>query len=159
MLILESPKANHRVSGLEFKKVDFWVRIINLSLGYRNDCAARKIGNTIGDFIEWENDRYSTIWGNSIRARIKIDISKPLQRGFMLKTEGVGEECWVTLRYERLSDLCFSCGIISHAAKECNELRTSEEVNKSSFEYGSWLKFQGFTKITRISDDRNTNED
>lgn len=159
LLILETPKANQRVSDLDFKKVDFWVRIINLLLGYRNDCAARKIGNTIGEFLEWDNDKYSTIWGNSIiRARIKLDISKPLLRGFMLKPAGVGEDCWVTLRYKRLPDFCFCCGVIGHAAKECNDFRADEGSNSHRFEYGSWLKFQGFTKIAKIADICNNNE-
>lgn len=42
LLILEVPSANQRTKELDFKKASFWLRLINLPLGYRNKTMARE---------------------------------------------------------------------------------------------------------------------
>lgn len=58
----------------------------------------------------------------------------------------------MTIRYVRLLDFCFCCGRIGHAAKECFDTRDHEEADKNCLEYGAWLKFQGFNKLTKKPD-------
>lgn len=144
LLVLESPTTSYRVTDMEFKKVDLWLRIINLPMGFRNELIARKIGDKLGTFLEWDKDKSNNSWGNSIRVRVKIDISKPLRRGFMFKIKESSEECWISIRYERLPDLCFYCGRIGHTEKECTEMKNGDKAKEREFEFGSWLKFQGF---------------
>lgn len=145
LLVLEVPEENQRTVDLEFKKVDFWLRIINLPIGYQNEMVARRIGNNIWNLLEMNNGENSVTCGNSIRIRARLDISRLLRRGFMLKTDGIKEAYWITIRYGRILDFCFQCGKIGHVAKECMENKSSQEVNnKNKFEFGSWMKFQGF---------------
>lgn len=67
----------------------------------------------------------------------------------MLKAIGIEGDYWITMRYERLPDLCFGCGRIGHAVKECAERTNNETLNKDKHEFGAWLKFQGSSKPTK----------
>lgn len=142
---------------MEFKKVDFWLRIIwlriiNLPIGFKNEKVAKKIGNNLGEFLEMDTNRNDTYWGNSIRIRVKLDISKPLRRGFMLRSEESEKAYWVTIRYERIPEFCFQCGIIGHVAKECKGKGCNEEENNSNFEFGMWMRYQGFNRFWKSSE-------
>lgn len=64
-----------------------------------------------------------------MRVRVRIDISNPLPRGFMLKADGIEGEYWITIKYEKLSELCFNCGRIRHMAKECSDLEGKDELD------------------------------
>lgn len=97
LLVLEALEENQRTVDLEFKKVDFWLRILNLPIGYRNEMVARKIGNNIGEFLEMDKGENRGMWGNNIRIKVKLDISSPLRRGFMLKMDGTEEKYWITI--------------------------------------------------------------
>lgn len=146
LLVLEAPKINQRSFDMEFKQVDFWLRIINLPIGLKNEKVAKKIGNNLGEYLEMDINKNDTYWGNNIRIRVKLDISKPLRRGFMLRTEEADKACWITITYERIPEFCFQCGIIGHVAKECKEKGSREEENKANFEFGMWMKCQGFNR-------------
>lgn len=139
LVVLEAPEKNQRVADLNFKRSDFWLRIFNLPIGYRNEIIAKKIGNMIGEFMEMDKNENCGMWGNNIRIKVKLDISRPLKRGLMLKIDETGEQLWITIRYERIPDFCFHCGIIGHVAKECIKACVNKEENH--FEFGSWMKF------------------
>lgn len=149
MIVLEFPKANQRSMEMDFKKAEFWIRLLNLPMGYRNKKVARKIGDSIGEFLEGGEEEEDISWGQSIRIRVRLDITKPLLRGFMLKGQDIGEECWVTIRYERLPEFCFLCGKIGHVAKECEGKKGMEERNMDKLEFGNWLRFQSFSRFSK----------
>lgn len=105
--VLETPIPNLRTTELDLKEEAFWVRLFNLPMGYRNKKAAKRSGNNLGKFIEVDCGKDELCWDESLRIKVLIDITVPLCRGFMLKEAGASEECWVTLRYERLPEFCF----------------------------------------------------
>lgn len=139
------------------------MRIINLPICYRTEKIARKIGHGIGEFLEQDNKKNYAQLGNSIRIRVKMDITKPLRRGFMINLKDSRELCWVTIRYERIPDFCFNCGVIGHVVKDCLSKRNEENDNKEEYEFGMWMKFQGYTGKTKNQgsprrDDSDTND-
>lgn len=67
----------------------------------------------------------------------------------MLKMDESEENYWITIRYERIPDFCFKCGRIFHVAKECTEAKDNMETNKERFEFGAWMKFQGFPILSK----------
>lgn len=149
LVILEEPKVDQRISELKFNKMTFWLRLINLPVGFQNRYAAELIGNKIGEFIEVDYDKDRLHWGDTMRIRVRIDISNPLPRGFMLKAEGIEGDCWVTIRYERLPEFCFHCGCIGHMAKECSDMLGKNDQTGSDMEFGGWLRFQGPRSMRR----------
>lgn len=57
LLVLEVPRSNQRTTELSFKKVPFWIMLINLPMGFRNELAVGKIGKELGDFIEMDKGK------------------------------------------------------------------------------------------------------
>lgn len=98
---------------------------------------AKELGNKIGEFLEIDQDRDDLFWGESIRIKVLLDISKPLRRGFMLRAEEIEGDCWVTIRYERLPDFCFNCGRLDHLVKECIEKEDDTDMDMSNLEFGA----------------------
>lgn len=41
---------------MEFKEVTFWIRLLNLPIGFRNKEVAEKIGNNLGTFLEFDGE-------------------------------------------------------------------------------------------------------
>ncbi|KAI8538929.1 hypothetical protein RHMOL_Rhmol09G0141500 [Rhododendron molle] len=75
-----------------------------------------------------------------MRVRVWLDVSKPLRKGFLLRRPKE-EDLWVNFRYERLSEFCYACGIISHTVNECKE--------KRSFDAKNWL-FDGRLRAENV---------
>lgn len=56
-------------------------------------------------------------WGEFTRLWVCIDIMKPLLRRKKLNV-GLDKPVWVSFTYERLSDLCFYCGMLRHGHRD-----------------------------------------
>lgn len=147
LIILEEPNASQRSVELGFKNVDLWIKLINLPMGFRNKVEARKIGNSIGKFLEIGERNEDLIWGQSVRIRVRIDICKPLIRGFMLKATGIEGNCWVTIRYEKHLEIYYNVEQTEEVRKENSEvfirrkgkepLLASQNSDGCNLEYGS----------------------
>ena len=59
-------------------------------------------------------------WGRCLRVRVRIDVTKRLIHGKKITIEG-REGRWVQLKYERLPNFCYRCGLLNHALKDCSE--------------------------------------
>lgn len=71
-----------------------------------------------------------------MRYRIEIDVHKPLLTGFFLERIG-RPPTWISLKYERLPNICFKCGVFSHDTRSCN---INQSTTKTNTEFGSWLR-------------------
>ena len=59
---------------------DIWFQIFDLPCGFLAERVVRDIGNFIGSFIESDQKRFESEWREYARARISINIRKPLKR-------------------------------------------------------------------------------
>lgn len=69
-----------------------------------------------------------------IRARIVINIQQPLSMGCWIPRRNM-PKVWVSLKYERLQDLCFKCGIIGHEQKKCAKARVMSSLGNNIQRY------------------------
>ncbi|KAK9992435.1 hypothetical protein SO802_027420 [Lithocarpus litseifolius] len=56
--------------------------------------------------------------GHFIRVQISIDLSLPLCRGRLISV-GEGKQVWISFKYERLPNLCYWCGRLTHDDIDC----------------------------------------
>ena len=64
--------------------------------------------------------------------KVKLDICKPLMRGFSLMAGEEDEPIWCPMVYEFLPELCYVCGIIGHTDKTCEARLADGEVPQFS---------------------------
>lgn len=75
-------------SNLDFEKVAFWVRMFRLPLACMGKEAGFQIGSSIGVVEEVDTDEEGVGWGEFLRVRIQVELTKPLPRGRVLKYNG-----------------------------------------------------------------------
>ena len=128
---------NAAVKDLVFDKTSFWVQIHDLPVGEMNPKAAAKIGKVCGQvyqgLCEWGNQDGSTF----MRIRVGVNTSKPLCRGRKIR-HADGEVGWVSFKYERLPNLCYWCGRLSHSDKDCELwIRSQGTLTESDRQFGA----------------------
>jgi hypothetical protein len=106
----------------------------------------RQIGAAIGEVEMVDTDEEGAAWGEFLRARIKVDLTKPLLRGRRLKVQG--KSIWARFQYEQLPRFCFTCGVIKHGKGGCLK-RMSSKMKIGEPEYGPWLRAPSPTRRFR----------
>lgn len=102
---------------LRFDKASFLVQLHDIPLRYMTMEAAEKIGDVIGE-VTRPAEAKDADGGNFLRVNVAIDLFLPLCRGRLITLEN-DKQIWVRLRYERLPNLCYWCGRLTHADKDC----------------------------------------
>lgn len=85
-----------------------------------------------------------------IRVRIKINIKNPLSIGCSKNLPKV----WMTVKYEKLQDLCFNCGIIGYEQRSCKVPKEMSLVDKNSLRYGMKLSVSPAKELNDIKEER-----
>jgi hypothetical protein len=99
----------------------------------------QRIGASMGVVEEVDVDEAGVGWGEFLRVRVVLDVTKPLSRGRFLKLKD--RTIWITFRYERIPRFCFMCGVIKHRGRGCVKpggRRMPENENLQQF--GPWLR-------------------
>jgi hypothetical protein len=126
-------------SELEFEKVPFWVRMYDMPLACMSREMGQRIGASMGVVEEVDVDEAGVGWGEFLRVRIVLDVTKPLLRGRFLKLRD--KTIWITFHYERIPRFCFMCGVIKHGGRGCVKPggRMLPE-NENLQQFGPWLR-------------------
>jgi hypothetical protein len=74
-----------------------------------------------------------------MRAKIWIDINKPLRRVLSFNSLKRGKIDTYEVQYERLPYFCFACGVLGHSDTFCNNPLPRKE--DGSWEYDSSIRF------------------
>nr|POE75835.1 uncharacterized protein CFP56_05105 [Quercus suber] len=128
------------VRGLNFYRVSFWIQVHDLPLGSLNMCIASNIVLSAGTVIQGSGDAKEFEGGNYMQVRVSIDITKPLSRGRKFEFEN-GEESWASFKYERLPNLCYWCGCLTHQDRDCSlgQNRKGSLLARNQ-QFGPWLR-------------------
>jgi hypothetical protein len=89
----------------------------NLPLACMGRNTGQKIGATVGVVEEVDVLEKEASWGEYLRVKVLIDLSKPLAKGRMLHLQD--SSTWVACKYEKLPKFCFTCGLIKHGRMGC----------------------------------------
>ena len=103
---------------MKFNLVTFWVQVHDIPIRFRMRTVAEKICEAVGT-VHRPTEETKIKGDGFIRVRVTIDISQPLCRGRVISLEN-GKELWLSFKYERLSNLCYWCGSLTHDDRDCN---------------------------------------
>ncbi|CAL1377594.1 unnamed protein product [Linum trigynum] len=129
---------------LVFSKADFWVRIRELPLKWRNLQMAKKIGEMFGGFVRWD-ELHSGVSSEFLRLRVTIQVMKPLIR--VVKLQGKEGPISYKVGYERLPIYYFRCGLLGHLKRSCAKELQSQTDEEDP--YGAWLRAE--SALRRVS--------
>ncbi|XVE99180.1 hypothetical protein REPUB_Repub03eG0175100 [Reevesia pubescens] len=117
----------------------FWVQVFGLPVGLMTEHIGIVIGDSLGDVLEVDANANQISWGKYMRIRVRINVMEPLERGTSLALKD-GMKIPIAFKYERLPDLCFVCGCLSHHETECDFAVEMKKANGSiQRAYGLWL--------------------
>lgn len=91
--------------------IPFWIRFYDLPIDAISRKVTEAIENAYGGFQEIDKDSFF-LCALFIRLRILVNILKPIRRGLLMKING--RRIWVEIKYERLSNFCYSYRIVGH---------------------------------------------
>ena len=106
------------VRELSFTKALFWVQVHEISVRYMTKKIAENLCETVGE-VQKSIDAVDDKGGHFIRVHVSVDVTLPLCRGRLITMEN-GTKHWIRFKYERLPNLCFWCGWLTHSDKNCD---------------------------------------
>ncbi|CAD6213027.1 unnamed protein product [Miscanthus lutarioriparius] len=118
-VLVQEFDASMRPSDIHFDYMSIWVRIYNIPFGLMNGKWGYVIAKKIGPVEKLEVDDQDRAWGAYLRAKVQINITKPLMRGVSIFSTKRQAKEWYEVRYEKLPNYCYSCGIIGYSSVEC----------------------------------------
>lgn len=128
LLVLEEYDPNKSIKEYEFKRFPVWVRVFDLPLGLMCRDAGLAIGDIIGEALEVDVGSDGMAVGKFLRIKVRMDISNPIMRGFVLDMDDEQEkgekpltkeeqkkrmeDNWCRFEYEFMPDFCYTCGML-----------------------------------------------
>jgi len=120
-VILKEYDEKLKPSEIRFDRMDIWVRILNLPLGWMNQQRGSRAMHLLGEVKQMDVDSDGKAGGAFLRARVAIELDRPLKRGVLLRMTRDSEPEWFDAQYEKLPFFCFSCGLIGHRGLGCDK--------------------------------------
>lgn len=113
-----------------------------------------QIGSSVGQVEDVKTEEDGVGWGEYLRVKIRLDLSKPLARGRVLNLNG--STTLIAFQYERLPKFCFQCGVIRHGAAGCFSRRGNPNQGEPKMvQFGTWLRASPIYKRPGNGRDRN----
>lgn len=138
LLCLEFASPTLSPREIQFTSSPFWIRFLNVPLGYQTRQFAEILGAACGYFINLDTST-PVGWTYFMRIKVVIDIRKPLRRGVKIAV-GDNKTKWIVMQYERMPNFCFLCGIIGHLYEECDKFdQNSKQLAEGRVRFSGWV--------------------
>jgi len=152
LVLVQRFDPNLRPSEVTFDKMPIWIRIQDLPFGLMNNKSGLELTKKIGSVLKVEVDSQGRAWGPFLRAKVQIDLAKPLLRCITIFSEKRQATEPFSVRYEKLPSYCYSCGLIGHSSIVCPT--PAERDEKGLLPYGKDLRASEESKLRRVVGER-----
>ncbi|KAL5821045.1 hypothetical protein ACOSQ3_022927 [Xanthoceras sorbifolium] len=138
LIVLQEAEGLGKLSDANFKSFPIWIELYNVPLAWLNKDAGYFLGSMVGIVKEVNTGESGECAGSFIRARVLVDVSKPLIRGLRVKLED--DSCYsVVVCYKRLPNFCYFYGRIGHLISKCCD-NVKGAVEGPDIKFGAWLR-------------------
>lgn len=143
LLVLKPWTRSVLSSDLAFNTCLFWIHV----RGLPRECVTEAVGlKLVASMCGCEELQIREVTDSKekfFRIRALVEVTLPLARGLLLDVPFYGV-IPAAFQYERLSDICYHCGFLSHTVKHCNLLKGELTTSQASdFHWGSFLHAPG----------------
>ena len=120
-----------RPDEVKFNRLQVWARVMNLPYNLRDDAWAVPIAKQIDNQVRTASFDHV---GGYLRARVTIDVDKPLRRWIMIDSARRKTVDPYDIQYEQIPYFCFSCGRLGHSELCCPTPGTRDAKGDLPFE-------------------------
>ncbi|KAH1039745.1 hypothetical protein J1N35_041488 [Gossypium stocksii] len=138
LLILHKIQPRENPLLIPLSLSEFWVQIHYLRPGLMKETMAKKFGDFLGQFLEYDTSISTMGIQKFMHIRIRLDATIPLKRKKKILIDK-NRIVYARFRYEKLSLFCFICGKLSHGESFC-PFRTRIEPSKVVFGWNISLR-------------------
>ena len=136
---------------MDFSKTTLWIQVHGLPSLWLSEANLRSIGTMAGEVLELDlAGEGGSEWRRFTRIKTDIDVAQPLLLGVFLPRPNL-DDLWVSLKYEKLSIICYTCGLIGHderiATKKPSNYRTPLVPSLWLLVLGSGLKMTTYRSV------------
>lgn len=120
----------------------FYLQVHGLPPQYIHPRTARLIGGKVGSIHPSSINRKCVVANRFLRFRAEILVINPLSAGFFMERND-GNDLWIQFKLERLSDFCYTCGLIDHVTGKCNSKAPMIVTNPNGLSaklFGPWMR-------------------
>ncbi|KAH7544060.1 hypothetical protein JRO89_XS15G0098100 [Xanthoceras sorbifolium] len=141
LLVLEEPSGLGDFNKMQFDKADFWIQLHNIPLFCMTKEAGLQLGSKVGKVKDIDTGPSGDCMGKFLRIRVNIDVSRPLKRGIRVSLDESEESVMLLIRYERLPEYFFGCGMVGHHVRDCPSAPAGADfVQADNQPFGPWLR-------------------
>lgn len=106
---------------MTFSTSNFWVQVHGLPHLWLFADNLKRIGSIVGTVTDIKfSDENGGVWRRFSRIQVEMTISKPLLPGIFLPRANL-PILWISLKNEKLSEVCYNCGLIGHEDNFCHD--------------------------------------
>ncbi|KAJ1421780.1 Zinc knuckle CX2CX4HX4C [Sesbania bispinosa] len=138
-LILKKWERGREIEDMIFTHVPIKIQLWGLPSHCKTPKMGMKIGSSIGEVKQAElfetRER-----GSFIKILVHVDITKPLKSGVNVGSRKNGIN-WIDFQYERLPQVCYSCGLVGHDEELCSKKTATETDGDDDIKgLGPWIR-------------------
>ncbi|CAN0925508.1 hypothetical protein LINGRAHAP2_LOCUS34801 [Linum grandiflorum] len=118
LLVLKDIQPGQSPHEVSLRTTDFWIQLSVVPPRFYSEAVGKSVGNTIGEFIAYDEENTYSAEHPVMRIRVRLDIMEPLKIERQLRKTGYATAT-CPLTYEKVPNFCYICGRLGHTDHLC----------------------------------------